>query len=812
VTRAFLRSQSGAAAGLAAVVAIVHARTLFFGETFVDRDYLTFSVPNLSFVAQSLRAGRLPGWSDALGFGAPLLSNPQTQVFYPPTWLAVVLPVGLAADLLVLLHLFWAGLGMCAFSRRLGAEPSGAFIAGAVFLLGGYTSSMVVMGTPLATLAWLPWIAVAADRVAQADAWRESVRSLAWLAVLLAAAFLAGDPSGVITAGLVAVVIVLARASDWKRRLQGLLALLAAASLAVALAGVLFLPALYQLRETPRGGGLSSFETTLWSMHPWRFVEWIIPRAFGDQTNKMRTLATILADEGRNTQLDTTWASSVYLGFPLLLLTVLALRRRDGTLALAVAGLFFVALAMGVNTPIYGIYRKFVIVERVVRYPERHLSGVMMFWTALAGVGFGRLFAARPSRKIVLALAGGALALALVVLLERVFAAKAVAHFSALAAAADSDMRADLAVTIARAGALSALVVAVIVAAAAAARRLAPATAPWTPIVAGAALLVGFAVEARAVLPVVKRAEVSSLPAILEPLEKAPRDFPGDKGLRPRIYRGPEFPAVEPTYPAAENARVIHACAGENTAIPFGFAHVPGYQPGRTASARIERFFQKVPVIADAFDVRLVVMPEKDLPPGPKRIVARMPPMALVEAPRVRPRAYVAPRWSWRPTDDAALDGLYPDGMRDVGSIRLVGSGPPSGADRRGVAASRCGVEVARPEDILLRCNSPLGGYAVLLDEWAPGWTATVDGRPADIERVDALFKAVPVDAGAHEIRFRYATPGLKGGLASSLVGILLLLAISRRTRPLPANAPNPGERQACRRQKDEKRSRSAPP
>jgi Bacterial membrane protein YfhO len=776
---AFLRSRSGAVVGLAAVVAVVHARVLFLGSTFVNRDHLTFTVPNLGFLADSLRSGRLPQWCDALGFGTPFLGNPQNQVLYPPAWLAAVLPVGFAADLLALLHLFWAGVGMRAFCVRLGARPAGAFLAGVAFLLAGYTSSMVVMGTALTTLAWLPWIALLTDRVAHAGSWRALASATAWLAGALGAALLAGDPSGVITAGLVALVIALARAPDHVHRGRGLLALLAACVLAAAWTGALVIPALYQLHESQRGAGVSSLESTFWSMRPWRFVEWIIPRAFGDQTNRVRTLASVFAGGRENTVLDPTWASSLYLGFPLVALAVLALRRRDGTLALALGGLLFVALALGVNTPVYGLYRELMILERVVRYPERHLAGAVMLWTALAGIGFDRLFGHRPSRRMLLVLAGGAVLLGVVVILERAFASRVSAHFDSVARAHQQRLRADLAVAVALAGGLSAFAVAAAVALAAAARRSAARVAPLSPVLAAGAILLGLAVEARVVLPLVDRTDVGSLPALLEPLASTPRDYPGEKGVRPRLFGPQNLPLVDPALPAAQEARVYHACAGENTAMPFGFAHVPGYQPGRMGSARIDRFFRKVPVIADAFDVRYLIMPTADLPLGPKRVITTMRPMSLVETARVRPRAYVAPRWSWRPTDEAALDGFYPQGIDDVGGIRLVGNGPPTGAERQGVAPSRCGIEVSRPEDVLLRCDSPLGGYAVLLDEWAPGWTATVDGQPAAIERVDALFRAVAIDRGAHQVRLRYSTPGLGAGVAASLVTLVLLLVLA---------------------------------
>lgn len=57
------------------------------------------------------------------------------------------------------------------------------------------------------------------------------------------------------------------------------------------------------------------------------------------------------------------------------------------------------------------------------------------------------------------------------------------------------------------------------------------------------------------------------------------------------------------------------------------------------------------------------------------------------------------------------------------------------------------------------------------------GWTATVDGKPAEIVRSNAGFMSVAVTSGTHSIEFHYFTPGLKVGLIVSCTGIVLLIA-----------------------------------
>ncbi len=55
------------------------------------------------------------------------------------------------------------------------------------------------------------------------------------------------------------------------------------------------------------------------------------------------------------------------------------------------------------------------------------------------------------------------------------------------------------------------------------------------------------------------------------------------------------------------------------------------------------------------------------------------------------------------------------------------------------------------------------------------GWSATVNGEPAEVEKVSVGFMAVKVPAGKSEIRFNYTTPGLSMGALITLLSALLL-------------------------------------
>lgn len=69
---------------------------------------------------------------------------------------------------------------------------------------------------------------------------------------------------------------------------------------------------------------------------------------------------------------------------------------------------------------------------------------------------------------------------------------------------------------------------------------------------------------------------------------------------------------------------------------------------------------------------------------------------------------------------------------------------------------------------------------------YSKGWSAEVNGKPADVEKVSYGFMAVKADSGSNTIKFRYETPGLKHGAVISGAAVLILavyLLICRRFR-----------------------------
>jgi hypothetical protein len=89
---------------------------------------------------------------------------------------------------------------------------------------------------------------------------------------------------------------------------------------------------------------------------------------------------------------------------------------------------------------------------------------------------------------------------------------------------------------------------------------------------------------------------------------------------------------------------------------------------------------------------------------------------------------------------------------------------------------------------IMISAESDRGGYLVLTDAWFPGWTASVDGREARVERADHAFRAVKLGPGHHAVEFRYAPMSVRLGLALSA-----LAAVVTGVLAWPGTAPTLG-------------------
>jgi hypothetical protein len=229
-------------------------------------------------------------------------------------------------------------------------------------------------------------------------------------------------------------------------------------------------------------------------------------------------------------------------------------------------------------------------------------------------------------------------------------------------------------------------------------------------------------------------------------------------------------------------------------AVLFGLDDVLGYSPIQEprywsyirATDQLPVFYNasvlQLPSIQNVrlLGIRYLVVPEGLALPRELtgRAVASERGYVLYEIDGWEPRVSVVPDWTV--TDGAtALRTVLTAGFNPA--TRAVVEGDP-GIARTATYSAPGTAEYAElwPEDVRVSVDAGAPSILVVRNAWDRGWSATVDGRPAPVLRADYLLQGVPVPAGHHEIRLTYTDPNIGRGLAASaLVWLILATAIA---------------------------------
>ena len=81
------------------------------------------------------------------------------------------------------------------------------------------------------------------------------------------------------------------------------------------------------------------------------------------------------------------------------------------------------------------------------------------------------------------------------------------------------------------------------------------------------------------------------------------------------------------------------------------------------------------------------------------------------------------------------------------------------------------------PNNMTYTVNSAKGGVVVFSEVYYPGWSATIDGQPAELGRVNYILRALNVKAGKHEVvlDFHPSSISITETIAYTALAVLLL-------------------------------------
>jgi hypothetical protein len=727
----------------------------------------------------------IPLWNPYLMGGRPYVGNAQSAVFSLFSVPAYVLPFWHSLALIAALKLFVAALGTYLLGRALGMRFGGGLLAGTVF---GFSLWMVAwVSWPLSSVwAFLPWLCLLADRMVS----RAGPLPFVGFAMVVALQFFAGHPESsfhvlffaglfwalrMATAGRVGARTVAVRALQFGG------ALLLGTALA-AIAVIPFVEFLAHSVDVSRRAAEGPHHG------PTRYLFGLLLHDYWGRQTRVNLVYPISAMQER----------AYYVGALTLMLAVAAVVLRPAVerAVLACLGVLFLAVATGLP-PLFGIV---TVLPGFDTAENGRLAALSVFCVALlAGWGLDELAASVPSSRrrrlalvavcaallaypIIKVAADGALASDLVrpALRYSWTFAESVAAREPPSKVPDLIHFASLLEWLVLGGAAAALVLLRLHG------RLGSSAFVAIAVLLVAADLFKAGVGWNTAIPIANATQPGS-DAIAYLLQRRPRRFVA--------LPGPPFTPLSTMAPDVAMRYRLYDGRGYDFPVDLHYEHFwrryvspspdCNYRQCGGAAKSTPQALRALGLLGVAD-----LLQDPTLKPLSLRVAYAGPDARVYVNPDALPRAFLVDRQEVVADESEALASVgsprFAPAEAVVTERRLPGLSEGVGA---GAAppAGRARVDTYDPDRVVATTTGDRKALLVLTDVYFPGWKATVDGKQADIERVDYLLRGVVVPAGTHTVEFSYQPASWRAGWIVSGLALLVLIAIgfgARRVKP----------------------------
>ncbi len=758
------------------------------GRQIFGTDYLGSTFFWETFASSEFARGALPAWLPTVYGGVPYFANPM-DVYYPVSVLLRLLglPVHTHLAWLFAVQVVVAGWGTYLLLKELGSTSMAAGLAGLAFMLNGALVSMIYGGHDnrmiVASLAPLTFFAVHRSLRTGRAGW------FVFLGVVLGAALLPFQIQSsyylLLAAGLwFAFLLVHLRLVRPTRVLVGRVAGgMLALVLAISLAAVNFVPFAGYVPHSPRGGaeGRGYDYAVSWSMPPEETAGLAVPERSG-------ILRDYVGENPLKLHMEYAGALVLLLG----LVGGYVLRGRRVAWFFPVLGLLGLTLAYGGYTPLYRLYYAFLPGISRFRAPASAFFLVSLSLVVFAGLALDRLHrlsrttpADRDDQTRELVQSGGVLGIL---------------------------------------GAVIALGWAIWATVSGGASLSGAATGP--EYVLGTWRFAGFAVLTALVLWLWSRDRLSwrtvgLLLAVLVTVDLwvLDRRFLFTEAEPSVLFAPDEVATFLMENSQGERTHVLDDILQDNYLTYFGLDLVAGehgnqlqiyndFLGGSDSTYTDKRNLARPPFLSLANAGFVVTsepldLPDLDLVPVFEG-VHRGHDAVVYRNRDVLPRAFWVGNALYLPDQASLFERLAEPGFHPGAEVLLYADGaeasspaqassPPqasspgrpasspateSGSASQAAAPPGNAVVTARtPTEVTVSVEAPANGFLVLTDAYHADWSATVDGNDEAVLRAFHTFRAVPVQAGRHEVVFRFDSRALRLGFAwtaATWVGLLL--------------------------------------
>ncbi|MCE1255277.1 MAG: hypothetical protein LWX83_17225, partial [Anaerolineae bacterium] len=249
-------------------------------------------IPWRTYAFEQILNGQMPFLNAYVGLNAPLIANYQLAFFYPFTWLIFPFFVlggapwlAWAHTLLVLIHLWLAGLGMAVLIKQWGGNVTGMMVGGLVFSLSGYWVTRLGFFSIISCGAWLPWELVFVNQILQSiNQSKSPFQSQLWLCICVAMQLLAGHAQITFYSLILALawgLVALFNGRQIKSFITNYLLIVIPVLLGSLLACIQLIPTAEYLILSQRSNSVDYMRALSYSFWPWHFVNFLTPNLFG---------------------------------------------------------------------------------------------------------------------------------------------------------------------------------------------------------------------------------------------------------------------------------------------------------------------------------------------------------------------------------------------------------------------------------------------------------------------------------------------------------------------------------------------------
>ena len=732
---------------------VLFSEILIRGKYLYGSDFVLYFYPVKKYIRDSvLSSQRLPFWNPYLFSGTPLVTNIQASMFYPLGFLFYLLPPESAYGYTIAMHIVLGSALMYVFMRGVSVSQGASFLSAFIFGFNGYFMAHVYAGhlSFVQSYIWIPLVFYFLRRFIE----KCQARDAAAAGFILGLQILGGLPQiafYTVLASLLFAFLWGFSPAEMRSGRQGLKLMFGIGMILLisfGVAAVQILPTLEFTRMSTRAGGVSYAMATYDSLHPKELLAFLMPDIFGNAVD---------STYWRSKDAWHFWETCGYVGIlPLFLAFVKVEGRAIRALHRFFVILVLLALFLGLGkyNPLYPfVYR--LPGFNSFRIPAQVIFLYVFGMAVLAGLGLDQIvkgdFKLYKAFFLFLLGAGAVLTLFMIGLhiypypfflqLIKHFAESPVTHMEM------AGMYARISSTINRSLILFFLSLLLIGVGAYGKIRRRP-----FAILACIVLLVDIYLFSSQFIKTYEFQSPRAKQDIIAHLSRSPVNgrvitnsslFQANDGLRW------EFPSVLGYDPLILRRYVQYVLASQG--LPMD-NHVVNLHRIDDAKAKLLALLNIRQIVTDGQFETI----KSDVPYA--QVV-----LNRIVLPSTEVLAFMNSE-KFNPREAVALEGetFFEDRM---------------GHEGKPVAAS-CKVLKYEQEEIIIQVSTERKGYLVLSEMYYPGWRASVSGKEVDVLCGNYIFRAIPIEAGDHEVDLFFVSWPFRIGIVVSLVTLSICIPL----------------------------------